>query len=221
MQRLLEYHSSDCLVTSAYFNLDRSKFLPQLLRIRIKDLLQAAHRELAQKTATHAQRESLREDFRLIEEEVGRVLQLMQHRGLAIFSCAAQKFWQTYPLPRMFRNLLVADRQPYVRPLLAILEQYRRFGVLLLDRTHGRLFEMYMGELVERSEILSPMPRHSVAAGFGGREERSRERHYVAAAHQHYARLAAAALDLQKATHFDALILGGPTDVLREFKQQK
>ena len=43
---------------------------PQMLKIRVKDLLQAGAQELEAKAGSHAQRESLRLDFALIEDFV-------------------------------------------------------------------------------------------------------------------------------------------------------
>jgi hypothetical protein len=51
---LLEFQSGDYLVTSCYLNFDRAKQQPQILKIRVKDLLQSAQQNLSQKLGSHA-----------------------------------------------------------------------------------------------------------------------------------------------------------------------
>lgn len=219
IDRLLQFRSPNFLVTSCYFNLDRGRIAPPALRIRVKDLLQTAQHELAGKAGTHEQRESLHEDFRRVEEFVQQEIATNHHKGLAVFACAGEKFWQTYRLPRVVRNILIADPDPYIRPLSAILAEYRRFCVVLTDRMHGKIFEVYMGTILERTEVLHQVPRRVREGGFRGRDERSIERRHENAVQQHFQNLAAATFALFQREKFDALVLGGHADVLALFKQ--
>lgn len=218
VNRLLQFKNGSYLVTSCYLNLDRSKMPLQMLKIRTKDLIQAAKKELMGKTATHDQRESLREDLEKIELFVIEHAPANQHKGLALFSCAGEKFWQAFPLPRLNRNILIADHVPYIRPLSAILSEYHRYCTVLVDRTHGKLFEVYMGEIVEHTGRIDPVPRRVREGGLGGREERGIERHHDQAVHQHYQKLADSVFESFQREKFDWLVLGGQRDVLREFK---
>jgi peptide chain release factor subunit 1 len=215
---LLEFRNGDFLITSCYLNLDRAKMPPQMLKIRVKDLLQSAHQELAGKTGSHDQRESLRGDFEHIEEYVMREIVSGRARGVALFSCTGREFWQAYRLPRMVRNILIADHDAYIRPLAAILAEYHRYGTVIVDRERGQIFEVYMGEIIERPEVIDQVPRRVREAGFGGREERGIERRHDRAVHHHLQHLADAAFELFKRDKFDWLILGGHRDLLREFK---
>src|SRR5438093_6910099 len=96
IDRLLQFDNGEYLVTSCYLNLDRAKMPPQMLKIRVKDLIQAAEHDLTAKAASHAQRESLRADFAEIESLVRQHVATSQARGLAIFSCTGDNFWQAY-----------------------------------------------------------------------------------------------------------------------------
>lgn len=217
---LVEFHDTDeCLITSCYLNLDRAKWPPQVLKIRVKDLLQSAQQELSAKAGGHAPRESLRDDLARIEEFVLQEIGTNHHKGLAVFSCSAQKFWQTYALPRVSRNILIADRSPYIRPLVAILAEYHRYGVVLVDRVMGQVFEVYMGEIVERADVIADIPRRVKEGGLGGRDERNIERRHTQAVHQHFQRVADETFGLFKRDKFDYLVLGGHREVLREFKE--
>jgi len=67
------------------------------------------------------------------------------------------------PLP----NRLIVGERPVVAPLAQVLEGYRHYGVVLIDREHVRLLSVYQGsvldELVRRGD---PLPAaHDVQAG--------------------------------------------------------
>jgi peptide chain release factor subunit 1 len=160
----------------------------------------------------------LRGDFERIEEFVMHEIAGNRHKGRAMFSCAGKEFWQAYGLPRMVRNILIADHAPYIRPLTAMLAEYHRYCAVLVDRERGQIFDAYMGEILERSEVIDQVPRRVREAGFGGREERSIERRHNRAVHHHLQHLADAAFELFKRDKFDWLVLGGHRDLLREFK---
>ncbi len=215
---LVQFQNGEFLVTSCYLNLDRGQMPPQTVKIRVKDLLLAAHQELAAKAGTHAQRESLRADFERIQEFVAEQIMLHRHKALAVFACTGHKFFQSYGLPRLVRNILIADTTPYVRPLTAILAEYHRYGVALVNRVEGKFYEVYMGALQSRGGIADDVPRRVRDAGFGGREERQSERRHLAAVQQHYRRVADELFRLFRREQFDRLVLGGARDVLREFK---
>ncbi|NQU12027.1 hypothetical protein HQ590_14630 [bacterium] len=219
VDQLMAFRNGEHLITSCYLKLDRAQTPLQSLKIRIKDLLQSAQQELAAKAANHAQRESLRRDFAAIEQHVFDELAASRHRAVALFSCSAHKFWQTFGLPRLVRNILIADREPYVRPLTAILGGYHRYCTVLVDRVHGQIFEVYMDEILERSEVIDAVPRKVSEGGFGGTRERRLERRRDQAVHHHFQHLADVVFDLFQRDHFDKLVLGGHREELGEFKR--
>ena len=218
IDQLVAFKNGEYLITSCYLNLDRSQMALQTLKIRTKDLLHQAHRELSSKLASHAQRESLRGDFEQIEEFAMTEIMANRHKAVALFSCAGEKFWQHYGLPRMVRNILVADHDPYIRPLMAVLSEYHRYGTVLVDRATGQIFEIYLGEITKRSDVTDEVPRRVREGGFGGRDEHSIQRRYEHAVHRHFEHLADETFALFKKEKFDWLVLGGPREVLREFK---
>lgn len=215
---LLQFRDGELLVTSCYLDLDRTSMTPAARKIRTKDLLLAAHQELVRKAASHAQRESLRQDFARIEEFVMDEIEISRHKAVALFSCSGHQFWQAYRLPRMVRNLLIADTNPYVRPLVTMLAEYRRFGVAVLDRVHAAFYEVYMRDIRLLGGLTDDVPRRVKEGGLGGREERHIERRHAAAVQQHYRHAAQQLFRLLPQHRFDRLALGGARDVLREFK---
>ena len=219
IEQLQAFQNGPFLMTSCYLNLDRHGQTVQAHKIRIKDLLQTAQQQLDKKAGTHPQRESIRGDFAAIEAYVLPSLATNQFKAVAIFSCVGEKYWQTFQLPRLGRNILIADHAPHLHPLTAILAEYPRYCIVLVDRAHGRIFEFYLGEVVERGDVAGDLPRRVREAGFGGRDERNRERHVAQAVAHHYQHLADTTFKLFQKDRFDRLILAGQRESVHEYQK--
>ena len=56
------------------------------------------------------------------------------------------------------RDRIVADAIPWIRPMLAVLEEFHRAVVLVTDSNSARVWELYQGEFhrlrdVERDDV--------------------------------------------------------------------
>jgi peptide chain release factor subunit 1 len=91
-------------------------------------------------------------------------------RGLAIFACA-EHLWIACPLPQTVKSLVRLGPTPYLAPLLNILDQYRRYGVLLLSPEGTRVVEIFLGQARELEAPLTRPPR----PGQGGVESRLKD----------------------------------------------
>ena len=99
-------------------------------------------------------------------------------KGLIIFSSHERRFWKEYHLAVPFRNEIIVDTTPYVKPLLDVLDNYQRYAILLVDRESARLFLVHLGEIEEYSEVHSEdVPGRHKKGGWFALAERSYERH--------------------------------------------
>ncbi|AFZ45867.1 hypothetical protein PCC7418_3763 [Halothece sp. PCC 7418] len=72
-----------------------------------------------------------------------------QGKSLVIFISPAQDFFWYRELYIPFRNNTFWGDTPYIYPLLEAYDEYERYGVVLADKAHARLFTIYMGEIEE------------------------------------------------------------------------
>src|SRR5437588_6196282 len=100
------------------------------------------------------QRNSFDEDFvrieRFLEDEFRPSTQ-----GLAIFACAgANDFFEAgqFEAPFERHQLFVSDR-PHLYPLARLIDQYRRYAVVLADTNSAHIFVFASGKIVERKEL--------------------------------------------------------------------
>lgn len=95
-------------------------------------------------------------------------------RGVAMFASLAgppdhdprTPPFTAFTLPRPVRNQTVVDRRPYIRPLLFLLDQYERIGLIVADRSHARIFTLFLGEIEHVQHRAADAPRHHHRGGW-------------------------------------------------------
>lgn len=157
LRRLLQYRAASPTLVSLYLSLDKQRRFPRQCQALIQQCL--------------AQEPGLE---RLdCEEILGYVSSLdpKGHKALALFSSRPDRFWQAVLLPQPVKSLARAGTTPFLAPLTNILDQYQRYGVVLLDAGKARLLEAYLGEIQEHpflapagsrplARITDPLNRH-------------------------------------------------------------
>lgn len=208
LERIMRFHGGPLPVVSMY--------------VTIPPLTGDAHRAAAAKVDSllhdlrgqedgldHNARVSLRGDIKRIEAV--RDLAANTPGTLAMISCSGAGMLEAVRLPRAVRDRVVVDETPWVRPMLAVLEEHPRCFVVLVDRRSSHAWELYLGRLRD----IGPVP--------DGRERRARlepvnERrapHKAEEVERRHLRLVAAALEDVFGGYPDAvLVLGGHEEEL-------
>ncbi|MGZ3559029.1 MAG: baeRF10 domain-containing protein [Thermodesulfobacteriota bacterium] len=212
IRNLTTMRSKDHLISSLYLRLWPDSRIHQ---VKAKDLIHEKRAGLGD--LSKAERRWVEGDLEKIQEFVG-TLKKSPYRGLTLFSCAPQEIWQVFLLPQPVRDLLVLDYSAYIRPLVRILDEFRRVCTLLIDRTRARIFEIFLGEIEEQTEILNDVPSKVREAGWYGLSERRIERHVEDHLHNHLKKVADLTFDHFRKRRFDWLLLGGHLEVLPEME---
>ncbi len=205
---LFAFKPQNELVVSLYVFADLKEKTLEMQRIALKNLINECSQALKERHYDDSERkmawQSLEKIQTFVQEELTGP---HSYRGLAVFS--ANHFWQVYRLPQPVKDGVFLDRTPYVRPLIAILDEYHRILTAVIARRQATLYEYYMGELSELEKISHEVPGRVRLAGWYGLEERRVQRHIHDHEHRHYKNVAERLFQLFKANRFDYLILGG------------
>jgi len=210
IQRLCRLQSESIPMSSLYLRLWPDR---RIHHAKLKDLIKEEREKLSQNDLPKEVKKSVEEDLKKLQEFV-ETFQESPYKGLVIFSCAAQKVWEVFLLRQPVRDLLVLDFSAFVRPLVSILNNYRRACVLLIDRTRARVFEIFMGEIAEQSEIFSDVPSKVREGGWYGLSEKRIERHVEQHLHDYLKKLMDKAFLHFREKGFDWLLLGGQNEIL-------
>jgi peptide subunit release factor 1 (eRF1) len=86
-------------------------------------------------------------------------------RSLALFSCAPDDFFRTFPLSLPIGSRARALNRPYVKPLVDLWDNYANIGVALVDKQAVRLFDFHLGALREELQAEGEAVRHTKRGG--------------------------------------------------------
>lgn len=202
--RELAAFRGDAPVTSCYLDVDGRRL------VRQQDVDHELE-TLLRRTRAEGEHLPHTEDVARIERFVRGGFDRSRTRGLAIFSCHAPELWQVVSLPVPVRSRLVVNDQPAVGALKSVVEQFERFGVLLVDRQRARMFVFELGELIEHDEAFGPSVREIDTRGHSERGDHSG--HAAELDLQQVRRGAALAWSAYQRLGFARLMLSAPDDL--------
>ncbi|HXL02421.1 MAG TPA: hypothetical protein PK016_04790 [Candidatus Atribacteria bacterium] len=209
VRKLLEFKSGETLVTSFYLNIDPRRVSPSKITTLTRNLLREKQQALEKENWPEELLNKVKEDFKRIEDFVVNHFELKgKVKGLVIIADAARNFFQVYRVAQPVKSRVVVDSDPYIRPLVAILDEYHRLMLVLLDQREARLLEVYMGEILEYEAYYSDVRGKVKEGGWYGLEERRIERSIKNKVIHHYQRVADAILEHFRMGHFEYLFVG-------------
>ncbi len=199
-------------VLSVYLSLEPRPETLRTIPTRLKDLLSDIKDDADE--LARDQRMSLRKDIdALSKSSTGFASDL--GRGVAIFRASGAGIDEHVGLPGPVRDRAVLDVSPYLRPLEAMLDHYRRFCVAVVDARFASIFRFRMDNLETWEEMRSPAMaeedfRKINYGGFAGYDERRVRAHADEVLVRHYREIASRLDDLfDEEPGYDLLILGG------------
>lgn len=135
----------------------------------------------------------------------------------AIFSCSGAGLFEAVTLPRTIRDRFTVDPTPWVRPMLAVLDEYHRCCVAITDDRSAELWELYQDELEKMERLRDRALRGSDFAGWQGYQEHTVHHKEIELARRHYRRLADELDQLLRDGRYDVLAIGGHRDEVAAF----
>ncbi len=146
-------------------------------------------KELSERLKTYENQSEERQSF---ENDVTRITDYLENevpesiQGVAIFACSAEKDWfdvGQFDAPFERNRLFVSDR-PHLYPLARLVDQYRRYAVVLADTNRAQIFVFAAGRAVEREELENVKTKHTKVGGWSQARYQRHEQNY----HLHHAK---------------------------------
>lgn len=137
-------------------------------------------------------------------------------RGVAIFSAVEQKLWRVYPLALPVESDAHAGDELYLKPLTHLLDEYKRYGVVLVDREGARFFLIHLREIEEKNEIIGEDLKHHKQ---GGPAATRYQRRVEKQAGLNLKLAAEATARFCRENECDRLVLAGSDDALAQFRE--
>jgi peptide chain release factor subunit 1 len=206
VDQLLQFDGQGMPVLSLYVPVDTDPGQREDLHARVSSLVDQVHAETRDESLGYEARMSVRADLDRVRQEVAE--QHWKPGGMAIFACSARGLYEEVAIPRQVRDEVIVDATPYIRPLLAVLDVYRRVCIVVADKAGARFWELYQDQLGEIGEIRdrrqnqpNDAAEHHEDLRIPDKADELTRRHYRNAAHR--------LRELFQSGRFDLLIIGG------------
>lgn len=155
-----------------------------------------------------------------VDDERRRVIEFLRDdfelagRGVVLFSCQPRGLWDLFQLQVPVQPLARFAERPVLAPLAAILDDYERYAVALVDKDRARLLHVYLGRVEHAVDVVDKYPGRSKRGGWA---QPGYSRHRDAHLHSHLVRAAKQLQVEAKRRSFDRLIVGGPDEARAAF----
>lgn len=127
----------------------------------LQDKGQAFQAFLKESLSTSEQLKEASKELEFVSKIMAKKRPAHSHHGLAVFASQKNDLWQTCSLPMITAPVLKWQTRPFLAPLLNILDQHRRYAVLLIDENRHRIIEVFMGAS-EEIPLSEPVPAQTL-----------------------------------------------------------
>ncbi len=173
------------------------------LRSEVDSQLHVIRPMAKDRSLSHDARMSIRGDIDRIMGVAGQ--ERWPPGAVALFSCSGRGFFEEVILPRQVRERVIVDQTAWVRPMLAVLDEYHRCCVATVDREGARIWELYLDEMQERGRL-------SLSVKPGRNQDKLEE-----LTKKHFREVIAMIDKLYRGGEFELLIVGGHRPQLPRF----
>ncbi len=208
IESLSKFQSENFLTTSFYLDTNKSRLTKKEIVLSARNLIRNGKSRSDALDISKTKKSSINEDLEKIRKFCSQNLNSYKYPGLAIFSCSRQGFWQVFSLPHSPRNRLILDKDPYVRLLSSILDEYHNIFVLALDRREAKWYDTTRGDISLLGTMVGDVPSKVREGGWEGYESKRIERHIATHLRDFFKQAAKKTFELFKKNHFDWIFLG-------------
>jgi peptide chain release factor subunit 1 len=217
VRALVDFRPTGAPVVSLYWTVPEDLGQLKGAVSRLHDVVGVVRERAESDDLPRADRLSLRADADRIGELAG-LVPTLQGRTVALFRCSRCDFEESVVLPGRIRDRVEVDATPYLRPLLAVLDEAHRYAVVVVDREHGLLYEFHLGVLEAREREDGRALRKPDFAH--GDKEHGVHRKAEELAKRHYRDTARALADLVERDGIELVVVGGHEDTVPAFVDQ-
>jgi peptide subunit release factor 1 (eRF1) len=214
IDQITHFDGAGLSVVSLYLGRDADRRDLRSLASRASSLLHEIRPMTEDSSLGREARLSLRDDLERIEAELRD--EPVKPGAVAIFSCSGRGLYEQIELPRRVRDRVMVDATPWVRPMLAVLDEFHRTCVLVVDGATARTWELHQDEIKETSEVLDRSLRKPEYTDRYGKEERDRSE--SEALRSHFRKVAGFLDSLYRTGRFELLVVGGHEHEITAFQ---
>ena len=137
-------------------------------------------------------------------------------KGLVLFSSDTQRLWWMATVQVPMRDEVRYQQGPYVKPLAAMLDQYQRYALVLVDNEKARLFVVHMGEIEEQDLVRDYVPKRHSQTEHNAKVEQQ----HATRVRRHLVHVVDTLQAMHAGHRFNRLVAGGSAEALPKFERE-
>jgi len=218
LSEVLDYKPSNHLVISMYLLVDSTRVLKKDYLTKLNSMITESRENIESDLKIEkAQKKNIYNLLEKIKKYVNDKFMANSTRALLVYA-GENGLWNVLRLPVILRSKIVIDPKPHTQSLRTLLENSKKYGVLLINREKAQIYSIYIGEIEEYlaafiSEVPSKVNFRRQAA-FREKKILSRIEEKL---HHFFKSVNDRTLELFREGKFDNLILAGRKDILPQF----
>jgi peptide chain release factor subunit 1 len=207
LEELEKIKWNDILVVSLFLNVSPQERKKQAYISKFKNLV---------KSITEENYNACKEDIEKIESFLQSDRESFK-KSIVIYSCTKKDFWVRYDLNVEVNDNLIIDKTPFTSPLFDLLDNYQKYGLLLVDKRAARVFQVFLGDIEEYGMVEhEDVPGKHKKGGWFALAEKRYERHIDYHVKNHLKDVIERFGDFLKDKNIRRLILAGPNEAISE-----
>lgn len=200
LKKLNSIESNQYKFVSLYLNIDQAVNSTEKIEIKLKNLVKKAGSELNDKFISR------------IEEQINRAIQ-ERYKGIVFFIGKNEEDFKYYTFNKSFNSSVHIENNLHITPLQKLLDEYEKYGVVVLDKEKTRFFTVYLGEIREVEELDDYYPGHHAQGGWSQKRYQGHTEDHLL---KHLENTANMVFKIWKKEKFNRLILGGTTQLTKK-----
>ncbi len=216
--KILNYKLTARPVISVYLMVDRSRTSKKNYQTRLNSMIVSSREKLeADVNIDKNDKKEIYEIFERVKRFVSDKFRTDSTRTLAIF-CSGDGMWEEFRLPIIMRSKIIIDPKPYTQNIRNLVNNSKKYGVLMVDREKAQINSIYLGEVNEcLATFVSDVPSKVNFRSQAAFREKKILGRLEEKLHHFFKMINDKTLELFKEKKFDYLILSGRKEILPKF----
>jgi len=219
-EKVLNYQPNKSLILTLYLVVDGAKTSKKEYLTKLNSMISETKEIIDSETSyKKTAKKELTDLLDKIKSYINDEYKYENEKTLLIFAGTKKEMWEIYRLPVSFKSKVIIDPKPHTQNLRALVKNYKKYAVLLLDREKAQIYQIYMGRITEYlAALISDVPPKVNFRFESGLRENKILHRIEEKLNQFFKFINENIFNLLKDKKFDYLILAGKKDVTNIFK---
>jgi peptide subunit release factor 1 (eRF1) len=215
---ILNYSPTGKPVVSVYLLVDRQRVAKKSYQTRLNSMITASREKLeADVNFDKRQKREISGIFERIKSFVNDNFKADSTRTLVIFS-SGDGLWEAFRIPIIMSSKIIIDPKPYTQNIRSLINNSKRYGVLLINREKAQIYSIYLGGISEYlAALISDVPSKVNFRSQAALREKKILGRLEDKLHHFFKLVNDKTMELFKDRKFDYLILGGRKEIIPSF----